>query len=102
MKLTDSVIEKYGLPMRTGHLRFRGFLSPVNGAVSKKPLPGGVKDTAEYRLITGARLHEGMELVCRGEGYRVLRVEPVCAFGMLSHYEAALRKTGGALHADFD
>ena len=102
MKFTDGVINRYGERMRCDMREIHGFISPIkpdDAQARKIPLPNGVKNAAEYRLITNSPVFEGMELEYRGRMYEVMRAEPVHAFQLISHYEAILHERGGAEHA---
>ena len=99
MKFTDGVINRYGERLRGEYGEFRGFLSPIKNDAEKIPLPNGVKSGTDYRLITGIPVSEGMEIACRGIRYEVVRVQPVHAYKLISHYEAILREKGGVCDA---
>lgn len=100
MKIAHGIFARFGEDITLDGVSAKGFISPVNAKKHdniKKPTAVGVKNGAEYLLITENVMSAcgGEEIVHCGKHYVSLRAEPVYYSGSVSHYEAVLRRKGG-------
>lgn len=100
MKISHSIFLRFGEDITVNGDTVKGFISPVNAKKHddiKKPTAVGVKNGAEYLLLTETELSPcgGDEIVHKGKNYVSLRAEAIFFAGEVSHYEAVLRKKGG-------
>ena len=101
MRISQEMFTRFGEDVTIDGNAAKAFLSPVNAKKHdniKKPTAVGVKNGAEYLLLTDSALAlcGGEEIVCGGRHFLSLRAEPIYYCGEISHYEAVLRPKGGS------
>ncbi|MDO4815170.1 MAG: hypothetical protein Q4A83_01010 [Bacillota bacterium] len=101
MKIAHSIFQRFGEDITVNGASAKGFISPIAPQKHdniKKPTAVGILNGAEYLLITECAMSAcgGEEVIHRGKRFSALRAEPIFYCGGISHYEAVLRKKGGA------
>lgn len=100
MKISENVFRRFGEDITVNGAEAKGFISAVNAKKHdniKKPTAVGVKNGAEFLLLTQAQLLPcgGDVISHRGKCFETLRGEPIYFSGEISHYEAVMRPKGG-------